>query len=129
MNGFGNLYFPVGDAPQANGGIGLSRENRCSRSEWDFDVNILEPGNDESPHWTSKLSGHTYATAWEIEFSGRATAHGLPPKLYVFAVSDNCEIVPLSKDGAFFEGAALVYADKERTQLLGQAFVEQMGFN
>jgi hypothetical protein len=129
MNGFGNLYFPVGDAPQANGGIGLVPRKSLQQEEWDFDVNVLDPGNGESPHWASKLSGHTYATAWQIEFSGRATAHGLPPKLYVFAISDNCEIVPLNMHGAFFEGAALVYADQERTQLLGHAFVEQMGFN
>jgi hypothetical protein len=31
--------------------------------------------------------------------------------------------------GGYFEGAALVYADKDKKQFLGHVFVEQMGFN
>lgn len=129
LRGFGNLYFPVGDTPQTNGGIGLRARTSLQDDDWDFDVNILMPGDKHSPHFTSGITGHTYATAWQIEFSDRATAHGLPPKLYVFALSDNCEIVPLDANNAFYEGAAFVYADEERTQPLGHAFVEQMGFN
>jgi hypothetical protein len=30
---------------------------------------------------------------------------------------------------AYWEGAAVVYTDKELTQVAGHAFVEQMGFN
>jgi hypothetical protein len=129
LRGFGNLYFPAGDTPRANGGIGLRPRTSLQDDDWDFDVNILVPGNEHSPHFTSKITGHTYATAWQIEFSDRAIAHGLPPKLYVYVVSDNCEIVPLDAVTAFYEGAATVYADEERTQPLGHAFVEQMGFD
>lgn len=132
--GFANLYFPVdGTTPQLNGGIGLRpRTSSTEKDEdWDFDVNILDPvAAEHSPHWYSPASKKTYATAWQIDFSDRVTAHGIPNTLYVFAISDNCEIlVPGNPKLAFFEGAARVYADKEQTKLLGYAFVEQMGFN
>jgi hypothetical protein len=123
LNGFGNLYFPLDTkTPPMNGGMGL-------RSGWDFEVNILYPKDPQnSPHWKSPISGNTYATAWQIDFAPRFTKYGIPEKLYVFAICENCEILP-PLGGAFFEGAALVYADKEKTQPLGHVFVEQMGFN
>lgn len=129
--GFGNLYFKIdGDAPVANGGMALRPKLELGSDDWDYDVNILCPGEPEkSPHWQSPLSGQTYATAWQIDFAHGLSGYGLPETMYVFAVSDNCEIVMLSKKGAFFEGAALAYADKERKKFLGHVFVEQMGFN
>jgi len=130
-NGFGNLYFPIdGTTPQMNGGMGLRPRKSLQDEEWDYDVNILDPTDPaSSPHWKSPISQKTYATAWQIAFSPALTARGLPQTLYVFAVSDNCEIITLGNDSAYFEGAAKVYADRERTRFLGHAFVEQMGFD
>ena len=129
--GFGNLYLPVhSTAPQGNGGLALTPRTALSGDDWDFDLNILDPEEPaQSPHWKSPTSGKTYATAWRIDFAPRAQRQGLPPVLYLHTVSDNCEIIPATPSGAFFEGAALVYADRERQRRIGQAFVEQMGFN
>lgn len=132
-NGFGNLYFASDGTPQANGGLGLKPRTSMREEDWDFDVNVLDPTDAErSPHWRSPSTGKTYATAWRIDLSARlrdAVGRRLPGTLYLFALSDNCEIVPGGPDAAFFEGAALVYADPERTRPLGHAFVEQMGFD
>jgi hypothetical protein len=128
--GFGNLYYKTGGDPAGqNGGRPLRPRLRLDSKEWDYDVNILCPEKPEdSPHWTSPLSKHTYATAWQIDFAPHLRDHGLPETAYVYAVSDNCEnLVPMT--GGYFEGAALVYADKDKTQFLGHVFVEQMGFN
>ncbi len=129
--GFGNLYLPVrGDQPQGNGGLALTPRTAMSGDDWDFDLNLLDPDTpDISPHWTSPASGKTYATAWRIDFSPRAQHHGVPPVIYLHAVSDNCEIIPATPSGAFFEGAALASADRDGRRRIGQAFVEQMGFN
>jgi hypothetical protein len=130
--GFGNLYLPVrGDAPQGNGGLALTPRTAMSGDDdWDFDLNLLDPETPgTSPHWTSPASGKTYATAWRIDFSPRAQRHGVPPVVYLHTVSDNCEIIPATPSGAFFEGAALACADREGRRRIGQAFVEQMGFN
>ncbi|HEX5182059.1 MAG TPA: hypothetical protein VFW19_02790 [Allosphingosinicella sp.] len=130
-HGFGNLYFPRDlDAPQANGGLALKARTAEVSDDWDFDLNLLDPRDPgASPHWTSPASNKTYATAWRIDFAPRAQRAGLPPTLYLRALSDNCEIIPSTADAAFFEGAALVYADRDFRRRLGQAFVEQMGFN
>ncbi|WP_342251061.1 hypothetical protein [Sphingomonas sp. OTU376] len=129
--GFGNLYFSVhGTAPHGNGGLALTPRTAIAGDDWDFDVNILDADDRaKSPHWKSPASGKTYATAWRIDFARRAQRQGLPPVLYLHTVSDNCEIIPATASGAFFEGAALVYGDPERRRQIGQAFVEQMGFN
>ncbi|MBO9712345.1 hypothetical protein [Sphingomonas sp.] len=128
--GFGNLYLPVqGHQPQGNGGLAL-KPRLGPGDDWDFDLNILDPGTpDASPHWTSPASGHSYATAWQIDFAPRVQRLGLPPTLYLRALSENCEIIPGDASGAFFEGAALAFADREGKRRIGQAFVEQMGFN
>ena len=127
--GFGNLYYKTGGGPGQNGGRPLRPRLKLDSKDWDYDVNILDPEKPEaSPHWTSPLSKHTYATAWQIDFAPHLRDDGLPETAYVYAVSDNCEnLVPLT--GGYFEGAALVYADKDKKQLLGHVFVEQMGFN
>jgi hypothetical protein len=131
-HGFGNLYRPICGGPgQANGGLGLRPRTSLQDTDWDFDVNLLDTGAPaHSPHWRSPFSGKTYATAWRIDFSPRLAADaGLPPVLYLFAVSDNCEVAPAGAASAFFEGAAWVYEDAERTRPRGLAFVEQMGFD
>lgn len=129
--GFGNLYYKTGgDTFRSNGGRRLRPKLSQESDEWDYDVNILHPDTPEkSPHWTSPLTGQTYATAWQIDFAPGLSVHGLPETIYVYAVSDNCEIILLTNKGAFFEGAALVFADMAKTKLLGHVFVEQMGFN
>jgi hypothetical protein len=131
QNGFANLYFPHdASGPQGNGGLALKARTTASCEDWDFDLNVLDPeAREASPHWKSPQSGRTYATAWRIDFAPRAQRAGLPAVLYLRAISDNCEIIPAGPDSAFFEGAALVYADREFRRRLGQAFVEQMGFN
>lgn len=131
QDGFGNLYDATGgNSCRKNGGRPLRPKLSLDSKDWDFDVNILTPDKPEtSPHWTSPLTGQTYASAWQINFAPWLLEYGLPETIYVYAVSDNCEIMMLSKQGAFFEGAAMVYADRERTKLLGHVFVEQMGFN
>lgn len=134
LNAFGNLYYAAGSSNTTvqNGGYRLLPKIDGESSEWDFDVNILNSAHpNQSPHYTSALSGNTYATAWEISFSPSLLARmdSLPPVLYLFAICENCENVPPRNIGAFFEGAALVYADKERREPKGYAFVEQMGFN
>jgi hypothetical protein len=131
LHGFGNLYFPLdATAPQGNGGLALKARTAETGEDWDFDLNIVDPAAREgSPHWTSPASTKTYATAWRVDFAPRAQRAGLPPALYLRALSDNCEIINTTPDGAFFEGAALVYADPDFQRRLGQAFVEQMGFN
>jgi len=128
--GFGNLYYHTGDSTRGNGGRFLRARLSRDSKDWDYDVNILWPDTPEtSPHWRSPLTGHTYATAWQIDFAPALAEHGLPATLYVYAISENCEIIIIDAAGAFYEGAALVYADRERTTLLGHVFVEQMGFN
>jgi len=132
-NGFGNLYFKIDNysTPISNGGMHLKpRLSLTSTEDWDFDINILEPENSaDSPHWQSPITQHTYASAWEIEFSPNVQQYNVPAKLYVFALCENSENVLPMQMNAYFEGAALAYADKERTQLVGHVFVEQMGFN
>ncbi|WP_445679740.1 hypothetical protein [Radicibacter daui] len=130
-HGFGNLYYPLDRrVPQGNGGLALTARTAQSGEDWDFDLNILTPADPaHSPHWRSPASGKTYATAWRIDFAPRAQRHGLPPALYLRTISENCEIIPATPDGGFFEGAALVYADSAFEHRLGHAFVEQMGFN
>lgn len=101
---------------------------------FDFDVNILDPENPEdSPHWQSTvLSQATYSNGWWIRIDPRWESQGLPSNLYLKALVSGCENVlpavglPLM---AYWEGATTVYADKELTQVIGSAFVEQMGFN
>jgi hypothetical protein len=140
QKGFGNLFFSVEPSlepfvkPVHNGGIALRPRYWLEEADdmWDFDINILnaeDPDPDQSPHWKSPISGQTYATAWEIEFSKSIQHYGLPEKLYVFVLCENCENVLPGKTLAFFEGTAIAYADKEKTKPLGHVFVEQMGFN
>jgi hypothetical protein len=129
QQGFGNLYDEAGGDAGQNGGRPLRPRLGLNSKDWDYDVNILLPEKPgDSPHWTSPLSKHTYATAWQIDFAPSLRDRGLPETAYVYAVSDNCEnLVPMT--GGYFEGAALVYADQDKKQLLGYVFVEQMGFN
>jgi hypothetical protein len=131
LHGFGNLYFPLDSTtPQGNGGLALKPRTAMTGDDWDFDLNILDPGaGRDSPHWTSPASGKTYTTAWRLDFAPRAQGAGLPASLYLRTISDNCEIITTTPDQAFFEGAAFVYADPDFRRRLGQAFVEQMGFN
>jgi hypothetical protein len=131
QNGFGNLYCKLGrESFSKNGGQPLRPRFSLTNDDWDYDVNILTPDEPEtSPHWTSPRTRQTYATAWRIDFAPWLLEYGIPGTVYAYAVSDTCEIVLLSKKGAFFEGAAILYSDKQRTQRLGHVFVEQMGFN
>jgi hypothetical protein len=130
-HGFGNLYLPLdATAPQGDGGLALKPRTAMTGEDWDFDLNILDPrAGPDSPHWTSPASLKTYATAWRVDFAPRAQRAGLPATLYLRAISDNCEIINSTPDEAFFEGAAWVCADPDFRHRLGQAFVEQMGFN
>jgi hypothetical protein len=131
QNGFGNLYRKIGgESFSKNGGQPLRPRFSLTNDDWDYDVNILTPDEPEtSPHWTSPRTRQTYATAWRIDFAPWLLEYGIPGTVYAYAVSDTCEIVLLSKKDAFFEGAAILYSDEQKTQRLGHVFVEQMGFN
>ncbi len=138
-NGFGNIFLASGEFPYTahNGGVYLQPKLKVDQpeSEWDFDINILNPSDpSNSPHWKSAFSGHTYATALEIDFSPRAQQYGLPSSLYLYAIVDICEnTLPLNSD-CFFEGAAKVFDKKlrdgqENEEPVGYAFIEEMGYN
>jgi hypothetical protein len=133
QNGFGNLFFSTSQnaTPVSNGGRQLKPRLSLTDDEpWDFDINILEPGEgNNSPHWHSPLTGQRYATAWELEFAPHMQQYGVPEKLYVYALCENCENVMPMKLNAYFEGTAMAYTDKEQTNMVGHVFVEQMGFN
>ena len=114
----GNVYYPLPDSikkyyQRNNGGKFLTENN--------FTVNILnakEP--DQSPHWKSGLSGNTYCTAWKVDIN---LDGNYERSLYVYALVDKCE------NGNFWEGATLIYADKQKTKLIGNGWSEQMGYN
>ncbi len=132
--GFGNIYYSNDYARQyGNGGRFLRPRLTLEQTaeEWDYDVNLLAPGNNakNSPRWKSPQSGITYATAWHIEFSPLLHIKELPGELFLFALCENSEII-LSKENAFFEGAAFAcQAPDPKSKIIGQAFVEQMGYN
>ena len=132
---FGNVYYSnnIGNTQNVyamhNGGkylrgysVDKSSPNMVDGKP-DFDINILEPSNPSvSPHWTSTKSGNTYATAWEIGYNNT--------QIYLYAMVQGCEnYIGFNKLHMYWEGAAYVYADKDRKNLIGTAFVEQMGFN
>jgi hypothetical protein len=130
LSGFGNIYYPELRSEQiGNGGRRMRRKKSAQQpdQDWDYDVNLLDPAKPKkSPHWKSPQTGIVYATAWQIDFSPHMQKEAqLPPSLYVYAVCDSCEVVTMTP---FYEGAAIVYADPEKNEHLGQAFIEQMGF-
>jgi hypothetical protein len=135
---YGNLYFPLERnlRRMPNGGSYLRGIEKGDPEPYafDFDVNILYPDKpNDSPHWQSPvLNRATYSNGWWVRVDPKWESQGLPPNLYIKALVSGCENVlpavalPLT---AYWEGAAMVYADKELTQVIGHAFVEQMGFN
>lgn len=132
--GFGNIYFPSAyTAVNGNGGRFLRARYTLGQpdTEWDYDINLLKPENGgiNSPHWTSPQTGNTYATAWQIDFSPALKIEGLPERVYLYVLSENTEIVMTSASG-YFEGAAFIYTHADGSgDPVGQAFVEQMGYN
>ena len=81
------------------------------------------------PSWTSPVSGHTYATSWQVRFGpGYAAELGLDT-LYLHALVQGCENLLPDPGNAYWEGAVSVSSDPEGLHLVGQGFVEQMGFN
>ncbi len=92
-----------------------------------------------SPHWRSPVSNHTYGLAWSLSvppLSGVVTTlpggvgnSTLPATLYITALVDKAECLLPDASNAFYEGAASVWADRQLTQRVGWAFVEQMGYN
>jgi hypothetical protein len=131
---FGNIYYNEEYASKmGNGGRFLRPRLYLSQpnSEWDYDINILDPSNmgSHSPHWISPQSGVTYATAWHIQFSPDLKIDDLPQDLFLFSVCENSEIF-IDKQICCFEGAALVYDSlKPKSKIIGHAFTEQMGYN
>ncbi len=131
LGGVGTIYFPP-DETSLNGGLGIIGAHADIKTvitdDVDFDLNVFDPNDAESsPHWQSPVSGNTYATAWQLRFAARLRAMQVPGAMYVRALVDGCEVDMLGN--FFYEGAALVYADKALTQRIGTAYVEQMGFN
>lgn len=135
---YGNVYFPPGNDPRrmANGGSYLRGIEKDDPEPYvfDFDVNILDPDHpDASPNWQSSILGKaTYANGWQIRTGSQWQAYGLPATLYLKALVSGCENVLPGTElpfSAYWEGAAAVFVDKELSQEIGHAFVEQMGFN
>ena len=84
----------------------------------EFDLKILDPSDPEnSPHWKStNEDGNTYCTAWYLSLKG---------KVYkMLVIVPGCEVW---LDTYFYEGAAVLY--DENDDVVGHAFVEQMGYN
>jgi hypothetical protein len=132
LNTFGNLYFPEEMAGE-NGGLLIHGLDLAHQGKFDFDVNILNPEPDkrsQSPHWTSPGSGQTYATAWWIRMGNRLKdiRPDFPENIYLFALTDCTENLMPDASNAFWEGAARICADPQCQQVIGHAFVEQMGF-
>ncbi len=133
----GNIYFTLDEDLRRvpNGGSYLRGHelNDPNPEVFDFDVNILNPNKpDDSPHWKSPLSGSTYSNGWWIRIDPKWQQYGLPENLYIRAMVSGCENAlpsPQLPLNTFWEGAATVYADSELKQVIGHAFVEQMGFN
>jgi hypothetical protein len=122
--GTGNLFFPEG-WDRYNGGALV----QTAIDDWDYDINIFDPNDvDESPHWTSPVTGRTYCTRWKISFSERLGKWGLPREIYLAAVVDGCEFVA-KDESPFSEGAVLMFADAACSLRIGYGFVEQMGYN
>ncbi|XAT59576.1 hypothetical protein GN278_01290 [Rhodobacteraceae bacterium Araon29] len=129
--GFGNLYLPRGmDLGDRSDPIAPWRlQPKIGSDMWDFDINILDTKHpDDSPHWTSDVTGITYASAWQIAFSSDLNVPGFPSEVILKADVANCENVLPGQLSSFYEGAATLFAADGSTRL-GQAFVEQMGFN
>lgn len=130
---YGNLYFNEEGRRVRNGGTYLRGFEQGDPDEnvFDFDVNILQPGQpDSSPHWQSPTA--TYSNGWWIRIGPEGQRFGLPANLYLRAVVSGCENVLPSTEwrlNAYWEGAANVFADPGLTQQIGHAFVEQMGFD
>jgi hypothetical protein len=128
LGGFGTVYLPGGGSFAGRNG-GQPIQGADAYGTHDFDVNILDPRRgDQSPHWQSTASGHTYSTGWWLSFDPRLSALGVPENLYLRAVVDGCEnLLPLTS--GFWEGAANIYATREGGEPIGHAFVEQMGYD
>jgi hypothetical protein len=127
--GFGTVYLPVGGSfADRNGGRPIRGADE--QGPHDFDVNLLDPDRGyESPHWTSPSSEHTYSTGWWLTFDRGLRELGVPENLYLRAVVDGCENLLPDAGNAFWEGAANVYGWREGGEVIGHAFVEQMGFD
>lgn len=109
-------------------GAFLLGSNTDPATDWDFDVNILNPQDPQSsPHWQSP-AGMTYGLAWSVRFSSRLAQWGIPGEVYLRAIVEPCEN-QLAGSLPFWEGAVHVYADSGCTQLIGYGFAEQMGYN
>jgi len=129
VGGFGTVYLPVGGSFAGRNG-GQPIEGADEHAVHDFDVDLLDPDRRyDSPHWESPVSGHTYTTGWWLTFHPRLRELGVPENLYLRVVVDGCENLLPDKDNAFWEGAANVYASRECGEVIGRAFVEQMGFD
>jgi hypothetical protein len=126
--GYGNLFLKPGTDRYTDGAF-LLGSNVDPSTDWDFDVNILNPQDPESsPHWQSSKSGMTYGLAWAVRFSSRLATWGIPSQLYLRAIVEPCEN-QLAASLPFWEGAVHVYSDAAQTQLIGNGFAEQMGYN
>lgn len=113
------MYLPLwavnADAPNANLLLGPD----------DIDVAITnwrDPLN--SPHWTSRTTNVTYATALRVALPRiDAGLAEVPRVLYIQNLVPAAEFH--TNMFSFSESAAIVYADSARRRPVGTAFVEQ----
>jgi predicted secreted hydrolase len=126
--GYGNLFLAAGADRYNGGALLLALGPDGSDDGWDYDVNLFDPGDPaNSPHWTGP-SGNTYATKWSIAFTDRLAQWGVPPMVYIDAVTQGCEN-SLAGSNPFWEGAVRIYSDEACTNQIGWGFAEQMGYN
>jgi hypothetical protein len=127
VGGTGNLYFADG-ADRYNGGAFLQGIGD-TEEDFDYDVNIFDPADpNQSPHWSSPVTGNVYCNKWQIAFSPRLARWNVPPIVYLAALVPGCEYAPPG-GAAFWEGAVHLFSDRACTNRIGEGFVEQMGYN
>ena len=126
-NSFGNLYYPLDASHLASGSAYLYGYDAKDGS-FDFDVNPILPSS-ASPSWTSPVSGHTYATAWDVHIGPGYRSVTGAEHLYLHALVPGCEDLMPDSINAFWEGAVTITTDPAGTDLVGTGFVEQMGYN
>ncbi len=104
---------------QQSGSSPIQGTNILENTE--YNCNILNPSDPaNSPHWSNKeTDGNTYCSAWNLTLKGK--------KYIVTALVPQAEVNLVTN---FYDGAANIYEiDGCIENLVGHAFIEQMGFN
>ncbi|HCF85599.1 MAG TPA: carotenoid 1,2-hydratase, partial [Ktedonobacter sp.] len=77
-------------------------------------------------HWTSRVTGATYPSGWQIEINDShvQTLLTLTPEV------QNQELVVYQSTGnAYWEGAVTIHGQSAGTQVQGEGYVELTGYS